>query len=66
MHDLRKRLLALECRTDQFPAVKHENEKLRAALAEMCKGQQSQDEAINALERRIEKLETERAAPQQN
>ncbi len=59
-HELHKRLLALECRADQVGAIKHENERLRSALAEMCTGQVSQDQAINDLQRRVQALEAER------
>ena len=54
-HDLdrrriQKRLDALECRAEQIPYLKARIEKLEAALAMMCQGQQSQDERICAAE----------------
>ena len=59
-HKLHTRLLELEIRADMIPSLKQENKHLKEALAEMCKGQQYQDEAINEMQRRITQLETER------
>jgi hypothetical protein len=58
--ELHKRLLELEIRSDQIAGLKHENKRLTAALAEMCAGQQSQDETICNLQRRVQELESER------
>ena len=63
-HKLHERLLALEIRTDQVGAIKHQNECLREAIAQMRTGMQAQDEAICAMQRRIDKLEAEKEQPQ--
>ena len=61
-HDLKRRLFELEARVDQIHGLKAKIKQLESALASSATGQQSQDEAIVALQRRVERLET-RIAP---
>lgn len=63
-HNLHTRLEALEIRSDMISGLKHENKHLKDALAEMCKGQQAQDEALNDLQRRVDRLEAKKENPQ--
>ncbi len=56
-----KRLAILERGAGRIESMARQIEDLRSALAEMCTGQQSQDEAICALQRRVQQLEAERA-----
>ena len=60
----RKRLAILERGTARVETMSRQIAELTAALAEMCAGQQSQDEATCALQRRVQQLEAERAMRQ--
>ena len=64
VHNLHTRLESLEIRADMISTLKQENRRLKEALAEMCKGQMAQDEAICAMQRRIDLLEAKKENPQ--
>ena len=64
-HDATQRRLALlERGTARVETMSRQIAELTAALAEICAGQQSQDEATCALQRRVQQLEAERAMRQ--
>lgn len=56
-----KRIAILERGVGRLETMAKQIEDLRSALSEMCAGQQSQDEATCALQRRVQQLEDERA-----
>ncbi len=64
VHNLHTRLESLEIRADMISTLKQENKRLKDALAEMCKGQSAQDQAINEMQRRIDQLEAKKDNPQ--
>ena len=64
VHNLHTRLESLEIRSDMISSLKQEVKRLRETLAEMCKGQQAQDETIYEMQRRIDQLEAEKENPQ--
>jgi hypothetical protein len=54
------RLKVLERGTGRIDTMSRQITDLSTALAEICKGQLSQDEAISDLRRRVQQLEAER------
>ena len=61
-----KRLAILDSGIGSIEGMSRKITDLTAAIAEICKGQLSQDEAICAMQRRIQGLETEREMEKQS